>query len=136
MASAKGFSTTVTYVIYATPDKVFDALTQEGLIGEWCEGGGTVEPVADGKVRLFGEWVTGNVLKFNKKKGQLSYTWKPSEWEKKTPPSVVDFTFNQHPAGTEVVVEHTHFPTQSEAEKHAAGWIDYVFEPLNDYFTR
>ena len=136
MASPKGFSAVVTYIIYAAPDKVFDALTQEGLIGEWCESGGMVEPVSGGKFRLFGEWVTGEVVKFNKKNRQLSYTWKPSEWEKKTAPSVVDYTFHKHPAGTEVIVEHTHLPSQSEADTHAAGWIDYVFEPLNDYFTR
>jgi uncharacterized protein YndB with AHSA1/START domain len=136
MSSPKGFSATVTYVIYAAPDKVFDALTQEGLIGEWCEGGGSVSPESGGEFRLFGDWVKGSVLQFDKKKRKLSYTWKPSEWEQKTPPSVVEYTFKAHPAGTELVIEHTQFPSQKEAEKHASGWIDYVLEPLNDFFTR
>jgi uncharacterized protein YndB with AHSA1/START domain len=136
MASPRGFSAVVTYVVYAAPDKVFDALTQEGLIGEWCENGGFVEPAAEGKFRLFGEWVTGGVVKYNKKKGQLAYTWKVAEWDQKTPASLVDYTFRPHPAGTEVVVEHTNLPSQQEADKHAAGWVDYVFEPLNDFFTR
>jgi hypothetical protein len=50
-------------------------------------------------------------------------------------PSIVKYTFKQHAAGTEVLLEHTQLPNAEEADKHNSGWIDYVFEPLNDYFT-
>lgn len=136
MSAAKGFTTKVTYVIYAAPDKVFDALTQEGLIGEWCEDGGYVAPESGGEYRMFGNWVTGEVLQIDRKKLRFSHTWKPAEWEKKTPASVVAYTFNAHPAGTELHIEHTQLPSQKEAEQHSSGWIDFVLEPLNDFFTR
>ncbi len=125
----------VSYVIYASPAKVFDALTLEGIIGEWCDGGGRIEPVNEGSVTMFGGWVTGTVVLFDKKTRKLSYTWKPTEWDKKASHSLVTFHFKQHPAGTELLVEHTGFPNQIEADKHLSGWTDYVFEPLNDYFT-
>jgi uncharacterized protein YndB with AHSA1/START domain len=138
MASAKnthGFSITMSYIIYGSPAKVFDALTQEGIIGQWCDGGGKVEPVVDGEVHLFGDWVKGRVTVFDKKGKMLAYTWKPAEWDKKTPASLVAFKLMPHAAGTEIFLEHTGLPSQTEADKHHTGWIDYFFEPLNDYFT-
>ena len=54
---AKTFSLKTSYVLYGTPAKVFEALTQEGIIGQWCDGGGKVEPKVDGDVELFGGWV-------------------------------------------------------------------------------
>jgi uncharacterized protein YndB with AHSA1/START domain len=66
---------------------------------------------------------------------KLSYSWKPAEWDKKALPSKVVYSFNKHSAGTEIILEHTDLPSAEEASKHKDGWIDYVFEPLNDYFT-
>jgi len=132
---AKGFSITMSYIVYAEPSKVFDALTLEGILGLWCDGGGKVEPSVDGEIEMFDGWVKGNVLVYDKRGKKLSYTWKPKEWNKKTAPSVVTYNFQPHAAGTEVFLEHTGLPTQAEADNHRNGWIDFVFEPLNDYFA-
>ena len=134
-AKPKTFSVSVTYILYGTPAKVFSALTDEGIIGQWCDGGGKVDHKVDGDVEMFGGWVKGKVLEFDVKAKKLSYTWKPKEWDVKTPPSVVEFDFKPNAAGTEVTVIHSQFPTQAEAENHRRGWTDFVFEPLNDYFT-
>jgi len=123
----------VKYIIYAEPEKVFDAVTQEAKLGEWCEGGGKVEPFEGGEVELFDGWVKGEVLHFNKLKRELSYTWKPSEWGMKKDPSIVEFSFDKNPAGTLVKVKHFNFPDQAESDKHRTGWVDYFFEPLNDH---
>lgn len=135
MIKPKVFAISLSHIVYAEPQKVFDALTQEGKIGEWCDGGGKVDPEIDGNFEMFEGWVKGKVLKYNSKKKELSYTWKPSEWDKKTAPSIVNYTFNKHPAGTELLIEHSNFPSQEEADKHLNGWTDFVLEPLNDYFT-
>ncbi len=132
---SKTFSISMAYIIYATPEKVFDALTQEGIISQWCDGGGKVDLKIDGEVELFDGWVKGKVVSFDKKKKKLSYTWKPSEWDKKTTPSLVEYELKSHSAGTEVILNHSGFPSPEEATKHENGWTDYVFEPLNDYFT-
>jgi uncharacterized protein YndB with AHSA1/START domain len=135
MSTAKKFSISISYVLYASPEKVFEALTREGIIGQWCDGGGKVENEVDGAIEMFDGWVKGKVLKFSANKKLLSYTWKPSEWDKKTAPSIVTYTFKEHAAGTELLIEHTNFPSQEEADKHLNGWTDFVLEPLNDYFT-
>ena len=122
-------------MLYATPEKVFDALTKEAILEEWCDGGGKVASKAGGEIEMFGGWVKGEVVEFSAKTKKLSYTWKPKEWDKKTPASLVAYTFNTHKAGTDLHVVHTGFPTQEEADNHLRGWTDFVFEPLNDYFT-
>jgi uncharacterized protein YndB with AHSA1/START domain len=129
------FTVSISYVVYSTPAKVFDALTQESQIAQWCDGGGHVDAEIDGTMELFGGWVKGTVVEFNKRSRKLSYTWRPTEWDKKVPHSLVSYSFNQHPAGTEILVEHSGFPSQVEADKHRSGWVDHVFEPLNDFFT-
>ena len=122
-AKPKTFSITVSYILYGTPAKVFSALTDEGIIGQWCDGGGKVEHRVDGAVELFGGWVKGKVLEYDVREKKLSFTWKPQEWDAKTPSSVVDFNFRTHEAGTELTVSHSHFPSQAEADKHKNGWI-------------
>ncbi len=133
--SPKKFSISMSFVIYASPEKVFDALTIEGLIGQWCDGGGKVKLEVDGEVELFDGWVKGKVVTFDKRKTKLAYTWKPSEWDKRTAASLVEYEFKSHSAGTEVLLQHSGFPSREEADKHLNGWTDYVFEPLNDFFT-
>jgi uncharacterized protein YndB with AHSA1/START domain len=130
----KDFSLRTTYIVYASPDKVFEALTDSGIVAAWGGGIGLVEPKAGGKFEFFDGWIKGEVLIYKPGK-ELSYTWKPSEWEKKIPASVVNYKFRPHKAGTEVILTHTELPSQEEADKHKEGWIDYVFDPINDFFT-
>ena len=132
--SSKTFSIKLKYIIYAPPEKVFEALTKSSIINKWSDGNGKVSDKIDGDVEMFDGWVKGKVVQY-KPGRKLSYTWKPSEWDKKVPPSLVSYTFSDHQAGTEVTLEHVGFPNEKEAEKHKDGWIDFVFEPLNDYFT-
>jgi uncharacterized protein YndB with AHSA1/START domain len=126
----------VNYIVYGSPEKVFDAVTKQSQIEEWCEGGGKIEPFVKGEVNLFGDWMKGEVLKFNKIKRELSYSWKPKEWTKSSEHSLVDFKFTKHSAGTVVEVTHSNLPNAAVAKKHKSGWVDHFFEPLNDYFTR
>ncbi|MBK8415181.1 MAG: SRPBCC domain-containing protein [Bacteroidetes bacterium] len=132
----KTFALSMKYIIYASPEKLFETLTKESLISEWCDGGGKMEPKVDGNFELFDGWVKGKVVVFDPKKKVLSYTWKPGEWDKKTANSVVTWQIKPNSAGSEIQLDHTGFPSQEEADKHYDGWIDYVFEPLNDYFIR
>jgi uncharacterized protein YndB with AHSA1/START domain len=132
----KNFEIMVTYILYASPDEVFDALTQESRISDWMDANVKLEPFKDGTIELFDGWMKGTILQFNKIKRELAYTWKPAEWSKKQPASKVVFSLKKHEAGTEIVVHHSDFPNKEESEKHRSGWVDHFFEPLNDYFTR
>lgn len=135
IADKKDFSIRTAYIVYAQPEKVFEALTDPGIIAAWGGGFSIVEHEEGGRFELFDGWAFGEVITFSPGK-ELSFTWKVKEWDRKTPASRVRYLFKAHPAGTEVVLSHTELPTQEEADKHAMGWVDYVFDPLNEYFTQ
>ena len=132
--NSKNYSFKTTYVVYASPEKVFEALTDSGIIAAWGGGLAVVEHKKGGKFEMFDGWVKGEVVTFVRGK-ELGYTWVPSEWKKKTTPSLVVYKLKPHPAGTEIILEHTGLPTEEEANKTESGWVDFVFEPLNEYFT-
>jgi uncharacterized protein YndB with AHSA1/START domain len=123
-----------TYVVYATPEEVFEAMTDPGIIGAWGGGMSVIEEKVGGHFELFDGWVKGEITHFIPGK-ELGYTWKPEEWDKRTKASNVLLKFMSHPAGTDLVLVHTGFPSQEEADKHGNGWIDFVFDPMNDYFV-
>jgi hypothetical protein len=131
---AEKFKIKLDYIVYAEPMQVFEALTDTGIIGAWGGGISIVEPTVGGLFEYFDGWVKGEVLAYDHGKF-LSFTWSPEEWPKRTKPSKVEIRFVKNPAGTALVIEHSDFPSQEEATKHENGWIDFVLDPMNDYFT-
>jgi len=105
------YSFRTTYVVYASPDEVFEAMTDPGIIGAWGGGMSVVEDKIGGRFELFDGWVKGEITHFDPGK-ELGYSWKPAEWDKRTKASEVLIKFMPHPAGTDIVLSHTHFPTQ------------------------
>jgi uncharacterized protein YndB with AHSA1/START domain len=130
----KNFTFKTTYLVYANPDQVFEALTNSGIIAAWGGGLSVVEDRIGGVFELFDGWVKGEITAYQPGK-ELGFTWKPEEWKKGIKPSLVHLTFKKDPAGTAIILDHTKFPNQEEATKHGNGWIDYVLDPLNDYFV-
>jgi hypothetical protein len=47
----------------------------------------------------------------------------------------VNIKLKNHSAGTDVVLIHTDFPSQDIADRSGNGWVDFVLDPLNDYFV-
>ena len=128
-------SLSMEYIVYAPAKDVFDALTMPSLVVQWSGEEGMISDQVDGTFKWFGGWVAGTVKKF-KPSELLVFTWKPSEWDKKTDPTTVTIKFQPHEAGTKLLLNHEGFPNTDEAEKHKSGWVDFVFEPLNEFFTR
>jgi uncharacterized protein YndB with AHSA1/START domain len=122
------------YIVYGTPMEVFSALTNEVEIRKWSNAQGKVSTETNGVFEWFDGWVKGEVLEV-KPPSLLIFTWKPAEWDKMTPFSQVKIEISRHQAGSLVVVNHSGFPNETELEKHESGWMDNIFEPLNEYFT-
>jgi len=129
------FPLALQYVFYADRHQVFDTFTRKELVDRWCDGGGFADLVENGVAEYFNGWVKGTVKVADRLNGILVFTWKPSEWDRKLPESIVSIQLKPHPAGCELFLEHGGFPSREESDKHAAGWTDYVFEPMNDFFT-
>jgi uncharacterized protein YndB with AHSA1/START domain len=131
---AVSYSLKTDYIVYATPEEVFEALTDVGIIAAWGGGLSVVDTKPGGPFEMFDGWIHGEMTAYEPAK-LLGFTWKPEEWKKGVKASEVTMKFRKHAAGTQVLLEHTNFPNQEEADKHTSGWIDYVFDPLNDYFV-
>lgn len=122
------------FVLYASPDKVFEALTDPGIIASWGGGMSVVGTEAGMPFEWFDGLISGEMLSVQPSK-ELSFTWRSAEWDKKAPSSQVTLHFHPHPAGTDLVLVHSEFYSEELMNQTALGWIDRVFEPLNDYFT-
>lgn len=129
-----GFGFTLTWIVYATPVEVFKALTNPAIIAKWSNGEAVLEPKVGGTFEMFDGWVKGNVLAYEPGK-KLSYSWKPVEWSKKADASIVTYIFDADKAGTKITLTHNGFPNIKESDSHKSGWVDNVFEPVNDYFV-
>jgi uncharacterized protein YndB with AHSA1/START domain len=131
---ADSFTLKTTYIVYATPKEVFEALTDSGIIAAWGGGISVVENHVGGHFEWFDGDVEGQVTAYIPGQ-ELGFSWKPVEWSKNTKPSQVTIKLKEHSAGTDLVLIHTDFPSQDIADRSGNGWIDFVLDPLNDYFV-
>ncbi|MEN9332085.1 MAG: hypothetical protein RLZZ94_1175 [Bacteroidota bacterium] len=131
---ADSFTFKTTYIVYASPKEVFEALTDSGIIAAWGGGISVVENNVGGHFEWFDGDVEGQVTAYMPGQ-ELGFSWKPVEWSKNTKPSQVTIKVKEHSAGTVLVLIHTDFPSQDIADRSGNGWIDFVLDPLNDYFV-
>jgi len=47
----------------------------------------------------------------------------------------VRYTFGAAKVGTNVTLVHSNFPNEAQKKSHKSGWLEFVFEPLKDYFS-
>ncbi len=122
------------YILYATPEEVFQAFTDNVLIPLWSKAQGRIDIQPGGRFEWFDGWVQGEVQEVRPPR-LLIFTWKPSEWDKRVAHSLVRIEISPHQAGSLVEILHRGFSDPLEMEKHRDGWIDHVLEPLNEFFT-
>lgn len=119
------------FQLSAPPHRVLELLTNAALVRKWSGSEAVIEVKEGGVFEMFDGWVKGNVLKVGI--GELSYTWKTSDWPAETKASEVLYIMEGCDGGTKVTVHHTGLPTEDEAASHRSGWTDYFFDPLEDY---
>ena len=127
-------SFTLARTFRATPTEVFVALTNSRALAAWS-GEGSVSKKVGGLFTMFDGWVEGKVLvyKFSK---ELAYTWKTTEWPETWAPSEVHYTLRASKASTSLTLTHTNLPNRKEAKEHQTGWVEHVFEPLEEYLGK
>lgn len=130
---AGSFSFSISFILYAPPHQVFDALTNETLIKKWSNAAASFKLEKGAVYELFDGWATGEIISFDPGK-ELSYTWKTSNWNAKQPSSTVHILLSKNIAGTKVEIEHENLPNATESFKHKEGWVTFVLEPINDFF--
>ena len=125
---------TLTRVVPAPPDAVFQAWTNAERMARWLCPDPTARVVVENELRLGGSWSArmetsgGTVTAFGTYREiepprRLAFTW---EW--KEPPqtigadTVAEVEFATVDGGTEVRLCHSGFPSDETAEGHKVGW--------------
>jgi uncharacterized protein YndB with AHSA1/START domain len=105
------------------PEKIWRALTQPHLLGEWLMNS-DFEPKVDRSFKFTADWgsVDGRVLEIEPNK-ELSYTWDAMGLE-----SVVTWTLTPTPNGTQLRMEQTGFRADQEQAYQGAkyGWPKFL----------
>ncbi|GLQ54642.1 SRPBCC family protein [Devosia nitrariae] len=122
----------MTRVIRAPRERVFAAWTDPESLKKWWGPGPVVCPEAHVDLREGGAyrianrhpdgsvtWISG-VFERVVQPEQLVYTWSVSTYPGN--PTLVTLDFNQHPEGTELVLNHERFTDAATRDMHMAGW--------------
>lgn len=128
-----GYSLSLKFFVYAPPDEVLELLLNPEFIKDWSGADALVEKKVGGNFMMFDGWVEGKILKITD--NELAYTWKPSGWSEETAASEVNYKLASVEHGTEVMIEHTNFPSEEEKESHKKGWEEHFFGPIGEYLA-
>lgn len=119
------------YIITATPELIYTALTTEITVRLWT--GDTVEmnPVVDGEFSLWDGAITGKFLELETPHKIVQEWYFGNEDDAK---SIVTIKLHQHKKGTSFEVNHTNIP--DEAYKDIVdGWDNEYVGSLIDFYT-
>lgn len=125
------FDLRLEFVLSAPAHRVMQLLTDPTLIRKWSGEDAVVVLEEGGRFSMFDGWATGTVLKATET--ELCYTWHIADWNAEIPATTVHYTLKNGDGGTVVTVNHTGFLTEDEMKNHRNGWVDYFFDPLEDY---
>src|SRR5260221_5589477 len=92
-----------TYLIFATPEQVWAALTDPELKVQWTGQPAEYDARMGGAFKLWDDYVSGEVVEFDPPK-KLAQTWKPGDWTIDN--SVVSFTLTPTDEGTQLDLLH------------------------------
>lgn len=125
---------TQTYRIKASPERVYEALTNPKDIEEWSGSGAKFEAKEGGKYTMWDNWVKGTILE-SEPPEKLVQTWEPSDWEPQKEPSIVTFALHEKGGETEIEFEQTNVP-EEQYKGTSEGWRDYYLGAIKDYLEK
>jgi uncharacterized protein YndB with AHSA1/START domain len=120
-----------TYLINASPQEVWRALTEDVVIQKWSDASATFVPQAGMDYSLWDGSIVGKIIEAvpNKK---LAQTWKPNDWTIDN--SVVTFTLT--PVGKKTRVDLLHENVEEfDYEGTSEGWDIYYLGAIKRMFA-
>ena len=119
------------YIIPATPEEVYLALTNPLTIELWTGEEAVMSTEPGSEFSLWGGSIEGKNLEFEENKKIVQQWYFDGEPEE----SIV--TIKLHPGknnSTSVELRHSHIP-DAAFDDFASGWDDYYFQPLEEFFS-
>ncbi|MFT3705607.1 MAG: SRPBCC family protein [Agriterribacter sp.] len=117
------------YIIPASPEEVYNALTNPLAIRLWTGEPVTMSTEPGSEFSLWDNSIEGKNLEFiaNKKIVQQWYFGEQEE------PSIVTIILHSHNDGTSLELRHSNIP-DSEFDEIVNGWNDVYISSLRDFF--
>ena len=120
-----------TYVIAASPQRVYEALTNADVISAWSGSEARMDAQPGGMFSLWDGSICGTNLELEPEK-KLVQGWKEDTWDTE---SRVTFTLTPDGNGTRVDLLHEDVPDDAYDEI-AEGWNIYYLGVLKEYLER
>ncbi|MBS1761443.1 MAG: SRPBCC domain-containing protein [Bacteroidetes bacterium] len=115
--------------INATPDEVYNALTNEATIQLWSGEKANMIPEENTEFSMFDGAISGINLEFIKGK-KIVQRWYFDDQEE---PSIVSIILHSAKAGTSVELRHTNIPDEYY-ENITEGWVENYFAALAEFY--
>lgn len=117
------------YVLDASPEEVFNALTNAATIQLWSGEPAIMEAVEGTEFSLWDDSIVGKNLEFIPGK-KIVQEWYFGEQE---PPSIVTIILHDAKGGTSAELRHTNIPDE-EYQNIVDGWNENYFGSLIDFY--
>jgi activator of HSP90 ATPase len=118
------------YTLNASPEEVYNALTNAATIQLWSGEAAVMEAVAGTEFSLWEDSIVGKNVAFIPGK-KIVQEWYFGEQSK---PSVVSIILHEHKDGTSAELRHTNIPDE-DYENIVDGWNDNYFGSLRDFYN-
>jgi uncharacterized protein YndB with AHSA1/START domain len=118
------------FIIPASPEEVYNALTHEGTIQLWTGDKAEMTPEVGTEFSLWDGSIVGKNLEFEEGK-RIVQQWYFGEEE--ADPSVVTIKLHEHKQGTSVELRHTNIPDEA-FDDIVDGWNHNYFADLIDFY--
>lgn len=119
------------FILKATPEEVYIALTNPLTISLWTNEEATMSTEPDSEFSIMGGSIEGLNIDFVENK-KIVQQWYFGEEEET--PSIVTIKLHDHKDGTSVELNHTNIPDEAY-EDMVDGWNDIYFGSLTEFFN-
>jgi activator of HSP90 ATPase len=119
-------------IVEASPEQVYDALTDEVKHSAFTGSKATCEARVGGNFTAWDGYISGKNLEL-KHGEKIVQEWKTSEWPKGYPPSRLLLNLKKLKTGTQIFMVHSNVPAEQAADIKN-GWTEFYWKPLKHYF--
>ena len=118
------------YIISATPEELYAALTNAATIQLWSGEPATMEAIENTEFSLWEGSIVGKNLEFEAGKKIVQHWYFADE----KPDSIVTLKFHPHKKGTSVELRHSNIPDDAY-EEIIRGWEEVYFNSLREFYA-
>jgi len=118
------------FILNATPEEVYNALTNPMAIKIWTNEEATMSTEPDSEFSIMDGTIEGKNLEFEENK-KLVQQWYFGEQET---PSIVTIKLHAKDEATSVEIRHTNIPDE-DYEDIVEGWTEVYFGNLSEFFN-